>query len=138
MKICADEHVSPRIVQAIRPVLHANWSIISILEEKFAGNSDIYWITQFSQNGGDVILSADRDFLNKMPLVEAISNTGLKMIHLPRRWARSPRHLQAAHILRWWKKIEEALEVMYPGEYRRTKFTMKEPRKLEVILPRNG
>lgn len=73
MKICADEHVSPNIVKAIREIaISPGWEISSIHEEGKLGASDTYWITDFAKNGGDAILTADKDFLKREPQINAI------------------------------------------------------------------
>src|SRR3546814_17813071 len=67
-------------------------------------------------DGGDAILTADRDFLENTPQVEAVFNTGAKVIHLPAKWGQARGTLQAAHILMWWSRIEECIATMKPRQ----------------------
>src|SRR3546814_18713227 len=67
-------------------------------------------------DGGDAILTADRDFLENAPQVEAVFNTGAKVIHLPAKWGQARGTLQAAHILMWWSRIEECIATMKPRQ----------------------
>ena len=134
MKVRADEHVSTNIVKAIREIaLSPGWEITSISDVGDTGTSDEYWITTFAEEGGDAILTADKDFLKREPQINAIFDTGLKIIHLPRKWAQAQRHLQAAFILQWWKRIEKALENMEPKECLRPNWNINEDGQIKKI-----
>jgi hypothetical protein len=113
VRVCADEHVSPEIVHAVREMaLSQDWEITSVIEEGDGGSADDHWITRFARQGGSAILSADTDFLKVPVQVVAVFNTGVRVIHLPARWANAPCHMQASHILQWWKRIEIQIKVM--------------------------
>ena len=102
MKIRTDEHVSPIIASTIDDLtLRAGWEISSVLSAGDQGASDVHWITRFAQHGGDAILSADQDFVRLAPQINAVFDTGMKVILLPPKWANATAHLQAAHILQW-------------------------------------
>lgn len=110
MKIRADEHVSPEVVTAIRQsALGEGVLLDSIIEIGAKGAQDQHWVTVFAKEGGRVILSADTDFLKRPHQVMAVHDAGLSIIHLPGRWANAELHLQMAHLLIWWKRIEAAL-----------------------------
>ncbi|AXE65987.1 hypothetical protein BBF93_18395 [Hyphomonas sp. CACIAM 19H1] len=115
--------------------LSPGWELSSIHDKDVngAGQSDVHWITAFSKSGGVAILSADTDFQKQPPQVTAIFNTGLKVIHLPARWCSAPRHLQAAHILMWWKRIERQVEAMKERECYRPQWNVNEEGELTKI-----
>ena len=118
MRIRADEHVSPPIVRWIRELgLSAGWQLTSVREEGHDGDPDITWVTKFARDGGEAILSADKDFLKRPQQIVAICDTGLRVIHMPPRWANSIRSIQAAHILFWWHKIEATLVSSKPRQF---------------------
>lgn len=117
MRIRADEHVSKEIVRAVREIaLSAGWELTHVREVGQNGAADEHWITAFANDGGHAILSADTDFFLLPPQVVAVFNTGIKVIHLPPKWANAPCHMQAAHILLWWKRIEKKIEAMKARE----------------------
>lgn len=117
MNIRADEHVSPVIVDAINKLApKGEWRLSSVSEVGHSGASDVHWITDFAQNNGDAILTADRDFQKTPPQVKAVFDLGLKVIQLPKRWAQAGAHLQAAHLLMWWPRIIGKLTVMSARE----------------------
>jgi len=118
LKIRADEHVSPKIVAAIREIglKGGDWEVSSVIEVGASGSEDAHWITAFSQHGGDAILTADADFVKRPPQVKAVFDTGLKVIHLPGKWGNSSGDIQAAFMLMWWSRIEKCLETMKPRE----------------------
>lgn len=134
MKIRADEHVSPFIVKAIREIaLSPGWEITSIHEVDQGGDDDVHWITAFANDGGDVILSADRDFLTLEPQVNAVFDTGLRVIHLPGKWGNAKGHMQAAHILQWWSRIETKISEMGARECYRPSWNIKETGELKKV-----
>jgi len=134
LKIRADEHVSPAIVKAIREIaLKPGWEISSILDANHRGFSDVHWITAFAKNGGNVILTADTDFLKLEPQVNAVFDIGVRVIHLPKRWAQARSELQAAHILQWWSRIETAIIGMKPRECFQPEWNISEQGTLKKV-----
>ena len=110
MKIRADEHVSKEIGRAVRELaLSPGFELTHVIEIGDRGSDDVHWITRFALDGGDAIISADTDFCKRPHQVMAVNNTGLRLIHLPSRWANARGDLQAAHILLWWRRIEAKL-----------------------------
>lgn len=98
MKIRCDEHVSPQIVTIIRELaLSPGWEISSVREAGHRGDDDVHWITKFANDGGDAILTADKDFTTLEPQVNAVFDTGLKVIQMPGKWGHAKGYLQAAH-----------------------------------------
>ncbi|WP_149754642.1 DUF5615 family PIN-like protein [Roseivivax sediminis] len=129
MRIRADEHVAPAIVDAVRDLaLSDGWELSSVHSAGHRGRDDVHWITAFSEEGGDAILTADTDFLKLEPQVSAVFNTGLKVIHLPRRWSSARGTLQAAHLLMWWPRIEDTLRTMSGRECFSPDWNLKEPK----------
>ena len=118
MKIRADEHVSPPIVRWIRELgLSPGWELTSVREAGHGGDHDVTWVTKFAHEGGTAILSADKDFLKRHQQIIAICDTGLRVVHMPPKWANSIRSMQAAHILFWWDKIEATLAKSRPRQF---------------------
>lgn len=116
MKIIGDEHMSPRIVRAVSDLaLKRGWSIEHVIGSSYQSRADEDWVSAFANSGGNVFLSADRQMLKRPALISKISELNLIGIYLPSDWAQSKRHLQAAHILYWWPKIEATLETCAPG-----------------------
>jgi hypothetical protein len=134
LKIRADEHVSPEIVRAVREMaLSAGWEITSVIEMGDRGLQDDHWITRFAREGGSAILSADTDFFKLPSQVIAVAKTGMKIIHFPPKWANAGCHLQAAHTLLWWRRIEEALTTMKPRECYRPPWNINESGELNRV-----
>ncbi len=83
---------------------------LSHVEEKGQrGHPDVSWATAFRKDNGTAILTADRGF-TKGHQRKAIQATGLQVVLLPKKWAESLAHVQAAFILFWWSKIEKAVK----------------------------
>ena len=104
-------------MKAIRAIaLSSSWEISSIHEAEHEGFQDVHWVTAFAEQGGQVIVTADTDFLKLEPQINAIFDTGVRVIHLPKRWAQASSYMQAAHILQWWRRIETTILSMKPRE----------------------
>jgi hypothetical protein len=122
LRVRADEHVARGIVSAIRNIaLSRDCELTSVCDAGFQGSADQHWITAFAADGGNAILTADTDFLKSPEQVQAVFHTGLKVIHLPSRWAQAPRHMQASWILLWWPRIEQTIREMSSRECYRPK-----------------
>lgn len=132
MKVRADEHVSPKIVQIVHDIaLTLPFDLTSVFKAGHQGTEDQYWVTAFAEEGGTAIISADKDFFKKPHQVVAIDNTGLMVVYLPPKWANAPGYLQTAHILMWWPRIERKLGEAKPREFWATKWNIREDGDLE-------
>jgi hypothetical protein len=135
LKIRADEHVAQGIVTAIRDVglSDSAWEISSVVEANQRGQADEHWITVFAKSGGSAILSADRDFFSKPPQIQAVFDTGIRVIHLPSKWGHQPGDLQAAFVLLWWSRIEQTLKTMNGRECYRPPWNLSTAGELKRI-----
>ncbi|MEQ1887921.1 MAG: DUF5615 family PIN-like protein [Alphaproteobacteria bacterium] len=134
MKIRADEHVSPEIVHAICKIaISSGFELTSIFTSGDRGTSDTHWVSKFGREGGIAILTADTDFLKRPHQVMAIREAGLIIVHLPSKWANAPIHLQASHILAWWRRIEHSIANGKPGDCWQPEWNVNETGKLKQI-----
>lgn len=134
MNIRFDEHVSIIIVKTIQNIaLRDGWDVSSVLTVGHGGDSDVHWITKFAEENGDAIISADKDFLTLEPQINAVFDTGIRVIHLPHRWAQARGQLQAAHMLQWWTRIEDQIAAMKPRECFRPEWNISETGKMKKI-----
>lgn len=132
MKIRADEHVSPKITRLVGELVKSpSVDLSSVYDSGHCGTKDHHWIRAFAKEGGFAILSADTDFFKKPHQVVAVDDTGLRVVHLPGKWANAPGHLQAAHILMWWQRIERKLAAARPREMWVAKWNISEEGDLE-------
>lgn len=134
MRIRADEHVSPEIVRAVREMaLTPGWEITQVTQVGDRGSEDEHWISKFAREGGHAVLSGDTDFFKRHHLVLEVNKTGLRVIHLPSKWANARCDLQAAHILLWWRRIEKTISTMSGRQCYRPKWNIKEDGELDRI-----
>lgn len=134
MRVRFDEHVAPTLVSAVQEIAgSADWEISSVLHVGHHGYSDEHWITAFAHEGGKAIISADRDFLSLEPQINAVFDTGIRVIHLPSRWAQSRISLQTAFIFQWWARIEETIKNMHERECYRPEWNISEVGKMKKI-----
>lgn len=134
MRIRADEHVAPAIVDAVNEIaISDGFELTSVLGSGQKGASDVHWITAFAAEEGEAILTADTDFLKAPPQVTAVERTGVRVIHMPSAWANAPLAMQAAHILLWWRRIEAQLSAMKARECYSPPFNLNEDATLRKI-----
>ena len=61
MKIRADEHIAEKIVRLVRDMaLSDGWELSHVIEAGQRGTADEHWATQFANDGGQAIISADK------------------------------------------------------------------------------
>jgi hypothetical protein len=134
LRIRADEHISEGIVRAVREMaLSPGWELSHVIEVGDRGSTDVHWVTKFARDGGHAILSGDTDFFKRHQQVLAIKSTGMRVIHLPHRWANSRCELQASHVLLWWRRIETTIAKMAPQECYRVPWNLSEEGELLKI-----
>jgi hypothetical protein len=134
LKIRCDEHVSPKIVASVRDLaLSPGWELSSVREVGHGGDDDPHWITKFASEGGEGILTADRDFISLEPQVNAVFDTGMRVILMPKQWGMAKGYLQAAHILQWWRRIELKLEEMRARECWRPEWNIRETGSIKPV-----
>jgi hypothetical protein len=134
VRIRADEHVSSVVVTTVKTsALGAGFDLDSITLVGQRGSSDEHWITSFGKDGGTAILTADTDFVKRPHQVMAVHDAGLRIVHLPPKWANAPLHLQIAHLLIWWGRIEAAIRSASPRECWRPEWNISERGELQRV-----
>ena len=117
MKVRADENVSIKIVQAIRLVcLSSTWELSHVREHHGPRTHDETWLPRFAAEGGKAFVTGDARILARPHQLVAVRDAGLSSIVLSQEWTEAKRHDQAAHLIYWWPKIEEAIKSADPGD----------------------
>ena len=109
--------MSHKIVQAIRLIcLSVSFDLSHVRDDNDARTTDETWMPKFAREGGMAILTGDANILKKPHLLLAIKDTGLTTFVLHKDWTHARKHEQAANILYWWPRIEEAAKTSNPGD----------------------
>jgi PIN like domain len=117
VKVRADEHVSYKIVRAVQLLcLKSGWEFSHVRDDNSARTADETWLPKFAAEGGKAIVTADANILKRPHQIVAVRATGLACVVLPKQWTHARRHEQAAHIIYWWPRIQDAIEVSEPGD----------------------
>lgn len=118
MRCRADEHVSPRIVRALREVsLASGWELTCVRDVHPTRTADETWMARFAAEEGKGIITADAAILRRPHQIAAVQASGLFGLILPSTWAQSQRHVQAASLVLFWPKIAEAFDTAQPGDF---------------------
>ena len=116
MKLCGDEHISPKILRAIREIARPKGcEILSVYDLNMNGLEDETWISKFIAQGGTGFISGDRQMLKRDALVKQIKTTGIIAVFMPSEYASAKRIWQAAHMMFWWSKIHLTFETAERG-----------------------
>ena len=117
MKVRADEHVSPKIVQVLRVIsLSVGWELTGVREFHGARTADETWVPKFAAEGGQAIITADANMLKRPHLIAAIQQSGVLGLVLPTAWAQARRHIQASSLIYFWPEIEKCMAGASPGD----------------------
>jgi hypothetical protein len=118
VKIRADEHVAPKIVQALRIIaLSTGWELTGVREFHAARTMDETWLPRFAAEGGRAIITADAHMLRRPHQIAAIQQSGVCGVILPPVWAQAKRNIQAASLIYFWPEIEATLTDAQSGEF---------------------
>lgn len=117
MRVRADEHVSPRIVRAVREsVLSPGWELSHVRDVHERRTADETWIAHFAAGGGNAILSGDRKMRARPSQIRAIRESGLVAVFMSSGWSQAAGPEQAAQVVFWWRQIETIIAGAEPGE----------------------
>lgn len=118
MKVRADEHVSPRIVRALREVvLSTGWELSHVRDVHGARTADETWVPRFAAEGGKAIITADANMLARPHQILAIQQSNVVGLILPHTWATAKRHIQASSLIHFWPEIEALFSAAQPGDF---------------------
>lgn len=107
MKICADENISPRLVEIVNDLSIGSPRLLHVSEIGSLGVKDSIWVRTFAEQDGDAILTADANMSRRQSELIAIGETGLKLVILPTQYQQGGIRLQSAYMLLWWPKVVE-------------------------------
>lgn len=110
MRVCADENISHVLSELLRKhLVSRDFSLETVDDHQARSVDDVIWVKRFADAGGNVIIGADGAMTTRPHEVVAINETGLRLVLLDPKWARSKKHLQIAHLFFWWPRIEITL-----------------------------
>lgn len=124
MKIRADEHVTFRLVQAIKSLnLRQRLDLSHVRDDNPARTADETWLPAFAADNGKAILTGDANMLKRPHQILAVQDSGFVCFMLSYQWTIARLHQQTANILWQWPKIEQALDGASPGDCYPVPFT---------------
>ena len=110
MKICADENVSPRLVEIINDLSSDSPRLSHVSEMGALGVEDSIWVRTFAEQGGDAVITADAKMSKRQSELVAIGETGLKLLILPTQYQQGGIRFQTAYMLLSWPLILKLIE----------------------------
>lgn len=78
--------------------------------------SDVPWLVSFSKDGGRVVISGDKKMRGNLHEQAALIQAGLVAVFFHPKWNGQDPFTRAANLLKWWPKVQEAIEKAKPGD----------------------
>jgi hypothetical protein len=118
VKVAFDEHIPPALARALQALNLEGFEFHSAREftPKTAAPSDVPWIAAFAADGGDVVISGERQMRSLPEVQAAIAETGVKSFYLPPRWNSWDMARRVAFVLAWWSRIVAKANDSKPGD----------------------
>lgn len=76
---------------------------------------DFVWIRPFVADGGQVIISGEKELRSVPHYLKAMHETGAVAYYMPPRFSQFKMEAKAAHVLWWWNPIMEHAASTLPG-----------------------
>lgn len=110
-----DECVSPFLARALRGLFHDLHRVEHIRDRFPAKTTDREWMAALSDEGGWVILSADRRISRNKAELHAFRSSKMVGFFLCRTVNAKPVHQQLIRILQVWDRLEAQAKLVRPG-----------------------
>lgn len=110
-----DECISPYLARALRELFLGLHKVDHIRDRFPKSTTDREWIEALSDEGGWIILSADRRISRNKAELHAFRSSGMVGFFLCRTVYAKPVHRQAVRILQVWDSVEAQSKLVRPG-----------------------
>jgi len=108
LKVFLDNNLSPYLARALNELLEPEGDQVVHLADRFrADTEDRTWITALAEEGGWVVISADRRIYRNKLEREAWRRSRLIVFFLAPQWQRAGNIETAWRLLRWWPRIRD-------------------------------
>lgn len=110
-----DECISPYLARALRELFAVDHEITNIRDHFGKGVKDLSWIKTLGEEGGWIILSADRRITRNKIEMHAFKSSGLIGFFLSKSVYQKPMHRQFMRVLSIWESLEKQAGLVQPG-----------------------
>jgi hypothetical protein len=113
LKVLLDNNLSPYLARALNALFEPDGDQVVHLAERFPPKTDDRaWIGALGEDGGWVVISADRRIFRNPPEREAWRRSGVVVFFLAPQWAKA-RHIDISwRLIRWWPRIREQVAIV--------------------------
>jgi hypothetical protein len=118
LKVAFDEHIPPALARALRALDLEGFEFHSAREftTEARAPTDVPWIAAFAADGGEIVVSGERQMRSLPEVQAAIAETGVKSFYLPPRWNNWDMPRRVAYVLAWWDRIVSKAKESQPGD----------------------
>lgn len=108
MKIALDQNLPPKLVGVITGLYEDGERHDVCSSKKYEPQiktPDLMWIQAFVADGGQVIISGEREMRSVPHVQKGIAETGVIAYFVPTAWNAFKMEDKAGHLLIWWNRI---------------------------------
>lgn len=116
MKVFVDNDIAPSVARAVHQAVLTSGDTAVALRDKFAQDAkDIEWIKKLENEGGWVVVSADKRITRNKIERDAFRSTNLIGFFLAPGWSKITIIEQTARLLLWWPRLKVQTNLVRGG-----------------------
>jgi hypothetical protein len=140
LKIAFDEHIPQKLANAFKALDGEEGmlrvEIVSARDYPIPkGAGDVPWIQQFAEDNGKIIISGDAKMRGKLHEQQALSQAGLVVFFLARRWNNANYYDKSSMLMRWWPQILKKAATAKTGSFFEIPFDFDTNRPMRDVTP---
>ncbi len=117
MKVLLDNNLSPEIARGVNYLLSPKGQLIIAKKDKFQNTQieDVDWIAALDSEGGWSFISLDRYIRRHPHERKVLQRSKVTAFFMASGWQEYPPIQQAAQLMYWWPKLDQAFKTNRPG-----------------------
>jgi hypothetical protein len=140
LKIAFDEHIPQKLANAFKALDGEEGmlrvEIVSARDYPIPkGAGDVPWIQQFAEDDGKIIISGDAKMRGKLHEQQALSQAGLVVFFLARRWNNANYYDKSSMLMRWWPQILKKAAAARAGNFFEIPFDFDTDKPMRDVTP---
>lgn len=108
MKIALDQNLPPKLVGVIIGLFEDGPKHDVCSSKKYEPElktPDLMWIQRFAAEGGQVVISGEKEMRSVPHVIKGIEETGVVAYFVPGAWSQFKMEDKAGYVLIWWNRI---------------------------------
>lgn len=116
-KVAIDTSLPHRLVRMLQTGFGDHgYEFLYVTEFASASSDDEFWASAFRRFGGSIVIAGDKNIARRPHQIEAFKENDLICFFCDKRWASCDGTYKVAHIVYWWPRIENQLQLSKPKD----------------------